>query len=552
MWNSIVRKIDDQQFAAPLGPAVGAKLVGTSPWLHRLASVPRPAFVVVLLAIAAILVWLWSRHFPLGVHFDEPFKVDSVLRGPSTFNHPLLMIDLVRAANAVIGLTTPQSIVELGRGFAALAGGTLIIATFILGRLVLPNWTACIAATTTLATPLTNVHARYFKEDIFVAPFIVLALAALIVVLKKPALARTVGLGAIIGLAASSKYVGGLLVLPYVLVVIIAFGNSVRLSTRVIDACITALTAGSVFVLIEIPALLQPVGLVSDVRLEAFHAVEGHDVVLPITVTWGTFHLRESLWPGLGPVLAIVGVAGLGVPFLARSERRQPLAVITGFALLWYFAHEISPLKPYPDFARYMVPLAPLLMILSAALLYESVERIRVGAGAVVTAVALLAAAIPSLWLSLLINSGTSNDPRNLLPEIIASVPGPVVADRYAGNYPQLPFLTSRDPFPSAADTTIVVTSSFNYERYQLWGALPEEPERTRLVAQSFARALASPRIDISNGRPMFGFFNPTTTVIAMDGNSKHLVAVAEMVTTTAPSLIVNWQGVPPTPRFLP
>ena len=246
------------------------------------------------------------------------------------------MIDLVRSANAFIGLTTPQSVVELGRGFAALAGGTLIIATFILGRLVLGEWIACGAAAATLATPLINVHARYFKEDIFLAPFIVLALAALIVVLKKPALRRTIGLGAIIGLAAGSKYVGGLLLLPYAVVMMTGFGNADRLRTRVTDACIATLTAGCVFVLIEIPALFHPGRLLFDLHLEALHAVEGNDIVLPITLTWGTFHLRESLWPGLGPALTILRrrrsgstfSCPLGAASTARSYRWLCLPVV--------------------------------------------------------------------------------------------------------------------------------------------------------------------------------------------------------------------------------
>jgi hypothetical protein len=36
--------------------------------------------------------------------------------------------------------------------------------------------------------------------------------------------------------------------------------------------------------------------------------------------------------------------------------------VIAAFAVLWYAVHELSPLKPFPNFARYMLPLAPLLV----------------------------------------------------------------------------------------------------------------------------------------------------------------------------------------------
>ena len=95
----------------------------------------------------------------------------------------------------------------------------------------------------------------------------------------------------------------------------------------------------------------------------------------------GIFHLRESLWLGLGPPLTVLGIIGLAAPFFAHSERRQPLAAIAGFALLWYLAHEVTPLKPYPDFARYMVPLVPLLMILGAAFINEWAERYRTGTG---------------------------------------------------------------------------------------------------------------------------------------------------------------------------
>lgn len=42
--------------------------------------------------------------------------------------------------------------------------------------------------------------------------------------------------------------------------------------------------------------------------------------------------------------------------------------VIAAFAALWLVAHEVSPFKPYPNFQRHMVPLAPFLVILGAAL----------------------------------------------------------------------------------------------------------------------------------------------------------------------------------------
>lgn len=245
----------------------------------------------------------------------------------------------------------------------------------------------------------------------------------------------------LIGLAAGAKYVGGLLVLPYALIVLICFGNRESIGARATDAGITVFTAACVFLLIEFPALFQTDKLLAGTRFETNHAMAGQDIALPITLTWGTFHFRHSLWPGLGPALTILGLIGVcGAAFVAPSKRRRPLAVIVGFAVLWYFAHEITPLKPPPDFARYMVPLAPLLVVLAAALIYETAEHWRAGAGTAVAILVFLVAAIPAVWLSLRINMGASDDPRKLLPEIVANATGHIAVDRYAGNYPRMAF----------------------------------------------------------------------------------------------------------------
>ena len=83
---------------------------------------------------------------------------------------------------------------------------------------------------------------------------------------------------------------------------------------------------------------------------------------LPLRLTWGLFHLRESLWPGLGTPLFALGLIGLAAPLVAARERRMPLLLIASFTLLWYAVHEATPLKPFPDFSRYMLPLVPLLI----------------------------------------------------------------------------------------------------------------------------------------------------------------------------------------------
>jgi hypothetical protein len=131
---------------------------------------------------------------------------------------------------------------------------------------------------------------------------------------------------------------------------------------------------------------------------------------VPLRLTWRVFHLRESLWPGLGTPLLALGLIGLAAPFVAARERRMPLALIASFTLLWHAVHEATPLKPFPDFSRYMLPLVPLLVILGASFIYELLSRFdRRGA---IAAIAVLLAAVPALSMSLRINS-PDVDPRD-------------------------------------------------------------------------------------------------------------------------------------------
>jgi hypothetical protein len=112
------------------------------------------------------------------------------------------------------------------------------------------------------------------------------------------------------------------------------------------------------------------------VNFELVHSVEGHDVPLQLRVNWGLFHLRESLWPGLGTPLFALGLIGLAAPLIAARERRMPLFLVAGFTLLWYAVHEATPLKPFPDYSRYILPLVPLFVIPGTSFIYKLSSRL--------------------------------------------------------------------------------------------------------------------------------------------------------------------------------
>ena len=166
------------------------------------------------IAVTFVGISLQIIDFPLAAHADEGSKVLQIQQSSYNYNHPLLMLELAHVANAAAGLSNPQSVVELGRTLSVIAGGFAIFATFLLACEVLPRLAALAATVTVAVVPALTVHARYFKEDIFMLPFLLLALVVLIRMLKAPTRARSIILGGLIGLAASAKYVA-IIVLPF-------------------------------------------------------------------------------------------------------------------------------------------------------------------------------------------------------------------------------------------------------------------------------------------------------------------------------------------------
>jgi hypothetical protein len=153
--------------------------------------------------------------------------------------------------------------------------------------------------------------------------------------------------------------------------------------------------------------------------------------------------------------LLVLGLLGLAAPILAPPERRMPLGLIAGFALFWYAVHELVPLKPYPDITRYMLPMAPLLAILATSFFYELFRRR--DQRAIIAAVIVAAAAIPALVTSVRINGG-GQDPRAVVPQILAATGVRIATDRYTDYDASRDFIGEPWLRPTANTADIAVT----------------------------------------------------------------------------------------------
>jgi hypothetical protein len=496
--------------------------------------------LILAFAIAAIFaaLLLGTIDFPLRTHADEPSKVLAVLTHKNNYAHPIMMLELVRAANAFAGLDDPQAVAELGRAVAVLAGAASVFVTFLLARAMLPAPAALAAAAATAATPLVAMHARFLKEDIFVLLFILLSLLALIRTLKAPTTLHALLLGAAIGLAAAAKYVG-IILAPFAAAILLLGLLELDRRVRLKLAGQAALAGLVTFALVHVPALWELRLFAGSIYTNLLHVEAGDSVRAPLALTYGLFHLRQTLLPGLGLPLTLLGLLGFAAPLFAPAGRRKPLLVIAAFAALWIAAHELSPLKPFPNFHRYMVPAAPLLVVLGTALVYELAQRGWSRWSGAIAAVVTLAAALPALYASIRIAGAPEEDLRRIVPPIVLQ-DAPDAAFDYYTSFDRKGLNAALHGRPPDARSALLVTSSFVYDRYGALAAADLQSDEIRGRGARYANYLSHPYLEVSNGRPAFAFFNPVFRLVALDGDTAHLRRLAAALRAKYPDLTLS------------
>jgi len=284
------------------------------------------------LAVVAAIAYDAIPDLPLAPQSDEPKKADFVLAGGQDFLQPLLLVQTVRLANLIARYTDQLALVELGRTVAAMFGGLTVLATIVLARRVVGRPLALAAGLLAAVTPLVAFHAQLLKEDIFLAPWLLFALAALDRLRENAETRRGLAFGLLVGLATSAKYIGIVLLPLACMVPLIAPITDVRHYYAALTW--SGGTAVAVFALINAPAFLTPEIFVHGLNTEIAHALSNHIIVWHGWYSYFLFHWTTSLWPGLGPALAAAGVAG--ALLVAASWRSSPPAIrlVLVFAVL--------------------------------------------------------------------------------------------------------------------------------------------------------------------------------------------------------------------------
>lgn len=258
-----------------------------------------------------------------------------------------------------------------GRLMTALLGTATIALLFALGNRLYGRVAGFMAAGLYAVAPLAVVHAHFLTVDVPATFFVTLALLFAARLLTEQSWKSYVLAGAACGLCAATKYNTGLIVIAPIIA---------HLQNQIPGTCqlhrkahLTVMLIAAFFAffiacpgpIINWNVFWNGTYIGSGVRYELFeHSRTGHGPEFAQTGLGWTYHLLVSLPYGMGIPLLLMSLAGL--VYACRQCHRGDL-ILLAFCVLYYVATGLSAVR----FARYMLPLYPVLCLFAARLICE-------------------------------------------------------------------------------------------------------------------------------------------------------------------------------------
>ena len=470
-------------------------------------------FVIILLAT---FLNLWNNDFPLGYHPDEVKKVRFILTNTQDFRHPILMLNIVRLANLLFGYVVPDHVVLLGRTIMALFGTLLVIVFYALALRLLTPLYALFATLTLASTPIIVVHSHYLKEDILFSFFSLLSLLAYFSFLKNTDKLRTLYLGLSVGFALSAQY-KTLFLLPIFLIGPFLFRPRNR-PLLYKNIFIAMAVSAVIFMVVNYPIFNNFSIFKEAVYFTSDHIQRGHDLKIYPLPHFFSFHLLNSIVPGITPLVTVLSLLFLCY-FLVKWKRlKVEERILLCYLGIFYVAHEITPMKPYPDFMRYMIPVVPVLIYF----LYKGLEELEQHLNQIIPRltvyIILLFIFILPLQSSIRLDYHLNRDTREKAEEWLKGKQGLVLFERYSTkNWEAKLSLTDVDlQTYRSLKVKYLVASSFLYERYEYGAQLSGQSPDVYRRHNGYRELFLHPYVEIKPAYKSFAFSNPTIRIIDM------------------------------------
>jgi len=332
---------------------------------------------------ACVRIWGLRWGLPDSTHLfsyhpDEYHSLRGLLSlalsgdlNPHFFNYGSLYLYLVSVA-AVLGHGVLISSLSLGsipealrawtldaRVVSVLAGVLTVVTVYALSRRIWSNLPAAFCALLLALAPLHVLNSHYATVDVTQALFVALALLFSVRLVEAGRWQDGIWAGLMVGLAASTKYSGLLVIVAPLTAIVLSCGNkaggrrasdAARKMLIVLGAVALAFALTSPFTFLAWSEAKQ------GILFELQHMRVGEPLAVAAEPNGFWFHAKNLLAPGVGPIV-ILALVGWVMVVAKRHRQLMPIAV---FACLWAVMIGLANVR----YARYEVALLPALVVL--------------------------------------------------------------------------------------------------------------------------------------------------------------------------------------------
>jgi 4-amino-4-deoxy-L-arabinose transferase-like glycosyltransferase len=468
---------------------------------------------ILAVVLLSIFLNICNNDFPLGYNRDELLKADFIQKNHQDFHHPMMLLVSVKTANLFFGFSEPQALIVLGRTVVGIIGGLIPLLLFMLSRRFMPFSYALAAAFGGAVSPILVGHAHYVKEDVHLTLGCLLSLIMLFRLIEKPGWKSVFCLGLSSGLAFSSHYKSFLLISIYVMAALwVPRGSRIDYARRLAGSLVFAFL---VFTCINYPILKNPWDILEGMRFEAVHAVEGHSdlIHIPALPFFFTFHLTHSLLPGMTFLPLIFSLAGILFCLTRWRKTLWQEKIMMLYIFVFYMAVEISPLKPMPDFMRYVIPVVPVLLYFAAKTMSEiSFKNPLLSKSKFILMI--LSITLP-LTVSARLVYHMNKDTRETARRWVEANGGKALYETYASENRDTRCAACMDiPTEQKNGTRFLVASSFEYDRYYLGSRIKNLEKKVYLIHRSYTELFKWPYIEIKPRFKSFAYSNPVIRIV--------------------------------------
>ncbi len=351
---------------------------------HRsFLSTGRAAIIGLVIVAACARIWGLRWGLPDSTHLfsyhpDEYHSLRGLLSlafsgdlNPHFFNYGSLYLYLVSAAGilghgALISSLSFETIPEAlrvwtldARVVSVLAGVLTVVTVYALARRVWSNLAAACCALLLALAPLHVLNSHYGTVDVTQTLFVALALLFSVRLVESGRWQDCVGAGLMVGLAASTKYSGLIVIVAPLTAIVLSCGNKA-------SGCRASDTARKMLIVLGVTvvafALTSPFTFLAwseakqGILFELEHMRVGEPLAVAAEPIGFWFHAKNLLAPGAGPIV-VLAVVGWAIAVVKRHRQLLPIAV---FTCLWAVMIGLANVR----YARYEVALLPALVVL--------------------------------------------------------------------------------------------------------------------------------------------------------------------------------------------